>query len=150
MRVCALILCSLLLTTGCGKKQAPAKQYWDEEARLQMFQGAVQGLSETAKNRGSFSTPTEGAKRSDFTFFMQNTEGSAEMFLTHHGDSEHAATIREIVKEVRAIAATNPTGPDPQLTAKLKDLSDRALKMKMRPMTKDEEGSIQKSIKSTK
>jgi len=147
MRVWAALLLLAFLVPGCGPKQAPAKDYWDEEARLQMFQGAVQGLQETSKKKGEFAVPSEGAKRSNFTFNMQISIGSAQVFLDHHAKSENAEKIRGMMKELRDIEATNPTGPDQQLTAKLKDLTDRALALKMRPMTKEEENSIQKSIK---
>lgn len=147
MRVCALLLLIAFLPVGCGPKPAPAKAYWDEETRLQMFQGGVQGMRELSKKAGNFVIPSEGAKRSEFTFYMQMAIGSADLFLKEHSNSDNIAAVREILKELREIEASNPTGPDPKLTAKLSDLTDRAMKLKMRPMTKDEENSIQKSIK---
>lgn len=145
MRFCALSV-ALCLFIGCGEKKAPAKAYWDEETRMQMFQGAVQGLSEASKKPGNFVVPAEGAQRSDFTFNLQISIGSADLFLKEHGESENAPAIRDLLKEIREVEATNPTKPDPQLTAKLSDLSKRALALKMRPMTPDEEKSVQKSL----
>ena len=60
------------------------------------------------------------------------------MVLSCHG--------RAGVKGAREIELQNPKTPSPQLTTKVAEMAAKAAKLKMRPMTKGEEASIQHTI----
>lgn len=143
MRFCALFG-ALFLLSGCGQKQAPVKDYWDEENRLQQFQGALHELRDLGKKPGSFALQ-DG--KSDFSDFLRLSIGAGKTFLDNHGGSENAPVVKEVLAQVEEIEASKPTAPSPELTTKLEGMVEKSSKLKMREMTAEEKASVKHSIK---
>jgi len=115
-----------------------------------MFQGAVEMLRDNAQNARNFVDQQDGDSkptRSDFVAALSLTIATGDSFTKQHDGSEHFTVVQALLKESREIEVLKPTAPNPELTAKLKDMADRASKLKMRPMTKEEQASIQQKIK---
>lgn len=143
MRRCAL-MAALCLLAGCGQKQAPVKDYWDEEARLGQLQGALHELRDLSSKPGSFSVQ-DG--KTDFGDFMRLATGTAKTYLDNHSGSENAAVIKELSAQLQEIDAMKLTAPSPEVTTKLEGMVEKSSKLKMREMSPEEKANIKHSIK---